>query len=113
MADDVCTLAEQYRKGAVGTADISDPEKANKCQAQMHACYKILRETDAGRESIVALMSDVEPSVRCWAAAHSLQWRPQLARRVLEALRDSQGPYSFSAEMTLEEYDKGRLTFDY
>ena len=113
MTSDIANLTERYRQGAVGTADISDPKKANKCQGQMHACYKILRETEAGRESVVALMSDVEPSVRCWAAAHSLQWKPDLARRVLEALRNSQGPYSFTAEMTLDQYDKGCLTFDY
>lgn len=113
MIDGITNLTERYRQGAIGTADISDPKKANKCQAQMHFCYKILRETEAGREAIIALMNDAEPSVRCWAAAHALQWRADLARRALEGLRDSQGPYSFTAEMTLEEYDKGRLTFDY
>jgi hypothetical protein len=113
MAADIAKLIDQYRKGAIGTGDVSDPKKANNCHAQMHASYKVLRQTDAGRESIIALMRDPEPSVRCRAAAHSLKWRPGVARRVLETLKDSQGPFSFDAEMTLEEFDKGRLTFDY
>jgi hypothetical protein len=32
---------------------------------------------------------------------------------VLEALRDSDGPFSFTAEMTLKEFDAGRLSFEY
>jgi hypothetical protein len=110
--DEIADLAQRYRLCAVRTADISDPKKANRHQAEMHGCYEVLRETEAGREAIIALMNDSEPSVRCWAAAHSLQWKPDLARRVLEALRDSKGPYSVTAEMTLKEYEKGQLTFD-
>ena len=64
-------------------------------------------------DAIRQLMADPEPSVRCCAAANSLQWKPEDARRVLEKLRDSQGPFSFDAEMTLSEFDKGRLKFGY
>jgi hypothetical protein len=110
--DNVDELIERYRRAAVGHAD-PNPKKANKWHDELHVCYKALRETEEGRQSIISLMNDVERSVRCWAAAHSLQWEPDRARRVLEDLRDSSGPYSLSAEMTLAEYDKGRLTFDY
>jgi len=113
MIDNINELVERYRQGAIGNDDISDPKKANKSHAQLHECYKILRESNEGRQVIINLMSDPEPSVRCWAAAHSLQWKLDVARGVLEALRDSRGPCSFDAEMTLQEYDKGRLTFDY
>ena len=113
MTNDIASLVKQYRQGALGTADVSNPQEANEAQAQMHACYKVLRETEAGREAIITLMGDVEPSVRCWAAAHSLQWRPDCARDILKTLRDSSGPYSITAEMTLEEFDAGRLSFDY
>ncbi len=90
-------------------------KKANKGAKQVHACYKMLRETEEGRQAVISLMNDNDPSVRSCAAAHSLQWTPQRARAVLEAVITSNVPWqiSFSAEMTLEEYDKGRLTFDY
>ena len=113
MTDNTTDLIERYKRGAVGMDDISDPKKANKCHDEWHACYKILRETEEGREAIMGLMEDEKPGVRCGAAAHSLQWVPERARHVLETLRDSRGPCSLEAEMILEEYDKGRLTFDY
>ena len=47
------------------------------------------------------------------AAAHSLQWNPGIARRVLETLKNSHGPFSFDAEMTLKEFEKRILNFDY
>jgi hypothetical protein len=113
MKDDIISLIERYRVGAIATGNVSDPKKANKGAAQLHACYKVLKESKEGRESLIALMSDAEPSVRCWSAAHCLQWSPDLARRVLETLRDLKGHFSFDAEMTLKEYENGRLTFDH
>ena len=59
-------------------------------------------------------MSDPSPYVRLAAAARSLQWFPEQARRVLEGLRDDKAfHYSFDAKMTLQEFDKGLLSFDY
>jgi HEAT repeat protein len=106
-------LVEQYRQGAIGTGDVSDPKKANKSARRMITAYRVLRGTEEGRQALVSLLEDDEPSVRCNAAAHCLQWIPHVARHILEVLRDSQGPFSFDAEMTLKEYDKGRLKFDY
>ena len=105
---------QSYREAAIGHAD-PDPAKANVWHGRLHACYKVLRETEEGRKAIASLMADADPRVRGWAAAHCLQWFPKSARVVLEELRDEDVPWqvSFDAEMTLKEYDKGRLTFDY
>jgi len=105
-------LIARYRQSAIATGNVSDPKIANKGAKQLHGCYKVLRDSEVGRQALIGLMDDPEPSVRCWAAAECLQWKPDVARRVLESLRDSQGAFSFDAEMTLEEFDKGRLTFD-
>jgi hypothetical protein len=106
-------LVEEYRQSSIGMDSISNPQEANRCHDRWHACYKLLRKTQEGREAIIELLQDPEPSVRCAAAAHSLQWTPAIARCILEALRDSQARCSFEAEMILKEYDKGRLTFSY
>jgi hypothetical protein len=103
---------ERYRQGAIASANVSEPTMANKGATQLHSCYKNLRGSEEGRQALIRLMDDREPSVRCWAAAECLQWQPSEARRVLESLRDSQGPFSLDAELTLREYDSGQLAFD-
>jgi len=110
--ENIGKVIERYRQNAIGVAN-TDPKRANESYDAVHACYKVLRESEEGRGAIIALMADAEPGVRCAAASHSLQWEPDIARSVLELLRNSNGPFSFTAEMVLKEYDKGRLTFDF
>lgn len=113
QAKTVSELLVRYRQTADRADVLSDPKEQNKAADQLHACYKKLRESEEGRNGLIALMEDSSPHVRCWAAAHSLQWVPERARRILEALRDEDVfPYSFDAKMTLEEFEKGSLTFD-
>ena len=88
---DLRELLLTYREAAAGTRE-RDPKKHNDCHDKAHACYKILRESEAGRQGIVSLISDPDPYVRCAAAAHSLQWAPAIARRALEALRQDSDP---------------------
>ena len=106
-------LLHRFRETAIANAEwaLRDPEKANRAYYEGLACYKVLKDTEQGRKGIIELMDDEDPYVRLVAAAHSLQWAPKAARRVLEELRDSDGPGAFSAKWTLIEYDKGRLTF--
>jgi hypothetical protein len=106
-------LLLRFRDAAIGNADISDPKKASLCDDVGHACYRELRQTEEGRQGMIALMTDDNPYVRVCAAARSLCWAPEEARRVLEEIRDGDGPGAFTAKWTLIEYDKGRLTFDY
>lgn len=112
MTESIKDIVARYRQGAITTGDISDPKRANKGAKQLHTCYKVLRESEEGRKALMGLMEDSEPGIRCWAASQCLQWKPDVARRVLESLRNSQGPFSFGAEMTLKEFDNGRLKFD-
>ena len=113
-AEAIAQLLVQYRKAADRTDDLSDTANQNQAADQIHECYKRLRETDDGKAGIISLMSDPSAHVRAWAAAHSLQWVPDQARGVLESLcEDNVFPYSFDAKMTLEEFENGRLMFDY
>jgi uncharacterized protein DUF2019 len=106
-------LLKSYQKAAEGTGAGVDPEQNNQNVDKLHECYKQLKMTKEGREAIMSLINDPNPFVRCWAAAHSLQWIPAIARSALEALRDSNGPGSFDAKWTLIEFDNGDLSFDY
>jgi Domain of unknown function (DUF2019) len=110
------SLLSRYRDAAeqTGTLDSAgkyDPKKHNKLVKTIFACYDKLRDEEDGRSGIISLMSNPDPRVRLWAATHSLQWIPNIARRVLEELRDAGGPGSFEAEMTLKEFGLGRLSF--
>jgi len=107
---------ERYRAGAEESSTsqaTTDPDKANRGHDKMHEAYKLLKKTAEGREAISRLMYDADPEVRAAAAADSLEWKPDEARRVLEAIVQEGGLLGFEAEMTLKEYDKGRLSFDY
>ena len=112
VADSLNSLILTYRAGAEGTA-AADPKTANKHQRQMHAAYKKLRVAQDGRVAISALMSDPSAHVRCWAAAHALEWNVEAAKSALLSLQNSGGPCSFDAEMTLEAFNKGQLSFEY
>ncbi len=104
-------MLKQYRDAAEKTSN-RDPNIANKWVDELLKWYKRLRETEEGRTAMITLLTDPSPDVRGWAATHVLGWRPEIARPVLENLRDSKGRRSFDAEIVLREFDKGRLSFD-
>lgn len=108
----ITELVAAYREAAVGTGS-NDPKQNSKNADELAVCYKALRKTEVGRAGIIGLISDNDPHVRGWAAAHSLQWVPEIARPALEALRDNDGPGAFAAKWTLKEFDAGSLAFDY
>lgn len=74
-----------------------------------------LREDERGRALIESLLDDDDPGVRLKAAGHTLEWSPDAARQVLVEVAAMEGlwPHRFDAEMTLREFDAGRLRFDY
>jgi len=112
--NDMCELESAvrgYSEAARGTALSVDAAKANRCADALHEHYVALRQTQAGKEAIAALMCDEDPNVRLCAARHSLEWAPDAARAALEQLRDGGGLMGLTAEYTLKEYEKGRLAF--
>jgi hypothetical protein len=108
----IADLVSHYRQAAEGTSN-PDPEQANKSHEMMHFLFKRLRETEEGQAGIAGLLDDNSPHVRCWAAAHSLAWAKNRSIATLIALRDAKGHCSFDAEMTLREFEKGSLNFEY
>lgn len=111
--DDLEKRVQDYRAAAIETSLRNDPEKANQAHDRLHKLYKSLCTTSDGREAIARLMADSDPNVRLWAASHSLFWKPDDARRVLEQIAACGGLLAFDAEMVLKQFDAGRLTFDY
>lgn len=106
-------LVRDYREAAVKTDTTRNPRQQHRWFDRLHKTYKALRSSEQGRQRLVELLDDGDMSVRCWAAAHSLDYVSERARRILEIIRDDNGPCSMSAKYTLIEYDAGRLTFDF
>lgn len=112
MGKNVEKAVQQYRAAAAGTR-ASTSDQANLSHDRMHALYKELRKCEEGRRAICRLLDDSDLNVRCWAAAHSLEWDPVNARQTLESIRDAGGECAFEARLVIEEFDAGRLTFNY
>jgi len=108
----IADLVAQYRRAAEGTSN-PNVEEANKSHDVMHVFYKQLRQTESGRAAITNLLDDPSPHVRIWAAGHSLAWAEDQAKAALIMLRDAKGSRAFDAEIALEEFKKGRLSFEY
>lgn len=112
--DAVKEVLARYREAAIGAATFatSNPNESYKWAKTLIRCYRTLCDSVEGKNGIIALMSDDNPYVRGIAASHSLQWVPDEARVVLEALLHDDGPGAFEAKWTLIEYDEGNLKFD-
>lgn len=108
-------LIAEYRQALVAMNGISLEEDRgarnwNRLVHRVQRAQLELRETAEGRAAITALVDDPVPTVAHWAASHSLFWDEAKARHHLEAERAAGG---FGAEMTLQEFDAGRLRHDW
>lgn len=91
------------------------PGHWNRLVDRLEDARKGLAKSEDGRAVISALLNDPRATVRLWAAGHALQWRDPEARAVLEAMSRDQrlGLNRLNAEMTLREFDAGRLKPDW
>jgi hypothetical protein len=80
---------------------------------RMQQAFLALRETAEGRAAISELIDDPVPTVSAWAATQALFWDEARARARLEAFVDSDDLHAFEAEVTLREFDAGRLKTDW
>lgn len=92
---------------------ISASPKWNRLVRANHEAYLVLRESDDERRVIETAMDHDAATVRGWAAAHALLWNEAAARPILAALVEARGLVSASAEYTLREFDRGRLSRDW
>lgn len=87
----------------------SDVRAANRQIDKACELYAALRVTAEGRTGIAKLMHHPLPSVRLWAASHSLPWATEDAVRLLEDFAQAKGLDATTARYTLLEYRSGRL----
>lgn len=107
-------IASEYRRYAVehGKAThTGDHKKANKYHGLLIEALLVLRQHGAeGDRALVALLSDEDASVKCWAGTHCLKVDETQARLALESVASGPGIEGFNARMVLSEWKKGALT---
>lgn len=112
-ASTVESLITHYHDAARRHGRAKSARAANKAAGELAAIYRELRQrgSDAtGR--LLVLLRDADPSVRCWVAAHALEFAPEQAVTTLEELAGGPlGPIRASASLTLREWRAGRLRF--
>lgn len=86
-----------------------DPRRWNRLVDKMQAFHLELRETSEGRDGITSLIGDECVTVRQWSATNGLAWAPREARAELTREVEQGGPRAFEAQVTLREFDTGRL----
>jgi len=108
-------LPDQYRRVLLEMHEArveagGGPRRWNRLAGRLQVLHLDLRASEEGRRAIFSLMADSNPTVRCWAAAHSLFWDESTARGVLEREAcDEQSIGGFDAKMALREFNAGRL----
>ena len=115
MPQTVEELIATYRSTAIAwDAMQNDSSKANPLFKTLHAIYKQLRENQAGRDAITAMMKDANPGVRVSAASHSLAWAAGPAMAALEEMeKTGPGLYRVTAKYTLKAFREGKLNLDW
>ncbi len=102
----------KYRECAVEHGEQSiagNSVAANKAHDQLLAILKSLCEINADG-AIMSLLNDETPSVRLWAAAHSLEINEEKALTTLNKLSSAGVPIiSMSARYTVQGWQNGEL----
>jgi|tagenome__1003787_1003787.scaffolds.fasta_scaffold18099621_1 hypothetical protein len=107
-------LLSQYKDLAVEWDSAQgNAKQANQIFEEMHHIALRLRSTEAGRDGLLSLLDHPNRGVRLVVAGECLAWEPEAATAVLEGLANPRGTHSLSAQMTIREFQAGRLRFDW
>ena len=109
------TLAKMAEMSGDAGLDNPHPRNWNRLVDRNQAARRDLVRSEDGRAVIAALLDDTRVTVRLWAAGHALHWGEPKAREVLTAIASDAhaGLNRLNAEMTLKEFDAGRLNPDW
>jgi hypothetical protein len=88
---------------------VETPEDWNALVNELQRLQLDLRQTEKGRNGISELMDSEDAIVRTWCATYALFWDESRARGVLQGEVDAKGMAGFESEVTLREFDAGRL----
>jgi HEAT repeat protein len=107
----VDAFAEAAEKRGAALANGS-PDIANREFDRCVEIYRSLKRTGlAATDALLALLERKNLDVRLAAASLLLEFHPERAETVLRDLSTERGLVGFTAQMTLEEWSAGRMSF--
>ena len=110
MPSEIETQVLEFREAAVAKGDCVGGKGDARLYDRMARAYqRLLALGPAGQAAFRGLLSDPSAHVRSWVAAGLLRSGDPQARRALEELVRQGGTTGFNAEITLREFDAGRL----
>jgi len=106
-------LIRDYSSAARDRGHALEAGDSDSANIQFDALTSIYKELKRGRglDGLAKLGDDPDPYVRAAAGWALIEQDPQVARRLLDQVASLPGLPGFSAQMTLREWDKGRLKF--
>jgi hypothetical protein len=114
--DDSGKLITQYKQAALlhGRATTTgDYQAGNQQYDQLAEMYSALKSKGtAALASLSPLLQDEDDSVACWAATHLLPYQEPQAIATLTRVAATSGITGFTAAITLQEWQAGRLKLD-
>ncbi len=112
MTDDKLSLL-LVRFAVATRAHLAALEALDEKEANAHARIiaglyaSIVREGDAGRERLLALVDSDEPAVAGMAAVYSIRYSPERCVALLRRLAKEEGLLGFRARVALERWESG------
>ena len=90
--------------------EAGDSAKANESFRVLDQNWNRIRTSNSEwPKFFLELLTHSSPWVRLWGASHAIQIDPERATPVLQALSTEEGLLGFSAQMTLEAWQRGQL----
>jgi hypothetical protein len=115
--DDLENQIAQYRQAALlhGQATaVGDDQAGNQQHDYLVTIYLDLQRRGAAAVALLgALLHEKDNNVACWAATHLLPYQEAVAVATLTRVAATSGIAGFTATITLQEWQKGRLKLDY
>ena len=111
MINNVTTALEQFEEAAKGhgeSVEISDYKAGNKYYKKIASAITYLKDQNQ-IEQLMKFIDHESIGVRLWTAAYLLPVQSERAVEVLNKIKSGNSIHSFTAETTLNEWEKGRL----
>jgi len=111
---DETAVEREYLAAALRRSQFLAKNDAEKANREFDKLYKLLKEglrplPDKGEAALKRIAENPNPDVQIEAAAALLTIDEPYATHLLETVVNRRGPGSFTAEMTLQEWKKGKL----